>query len=103
MKKLEYPFVEKAVRQLRAGDVVAGFDAIAIAHDSVDNAAAGKQKMPGWGEAFRGLWHSTGICDIIRQSRSDFKKTWTLGLGRVLMMCVALLLIYLAIDRKSVV
>ena len=85
---------------LRAGDVIACFDAIAIAHDSVDNAAAGKQKMPGWGEAFEGLWHSTGIYDIIRQSRSDFKNTWTLGLGRVLMMGVALLLIYLAVVKE---
>ena len=85
---------------LRAGDVVGCFDAIAITHDSVDNAAAGTQKMPGWGEAFKGLWHSTGIYDIIRQSRSDFKNTWTLGLGRVLMMGVALLLIYLAVVKE---
>jgi oxaloacetate decarboxylase beta subunit len=85
---------------LGKGDVVASFDAVAVAHDSVDNRSVGKQKMPGWGEALRGLWHSTGIYDIIRQSRSDFKNTWTLGLGRVLMMCVALLLIYLAVFKE---
>ena len=85
---------------LRAGDDVADFDAVAIAHDSVDNETSATGKMPGWGEALRELWHSTGIYDIIRQSSSDFKNTWTLGLGRVLMMGVALLLIYLAVFKE---
>ncbi len=82
------------------GFVIGCFEPLAIAHDSVDNAAAGSGKMPGWGEALTGLWHSTGIYDIIRQSSSDFKNTWTLGLGRVLMMLVALLLIYLAVVKE---
>ena len=82
------------------GFVIGCFEPLVIAHDSVDNNSAAVKHMPGWGEAFKNLWHSTGIYDIIRQSRSDFKNTWTLGLGRVLMMCVALLLIYLAIVKE---
>ena len=85
---------------LKKGEWIACFDFIVFTHDSVDNKSAATGKMPGWGKAFRGLWHSTGIYDIIRQSRSDFKKTWTLGLGRVLMMLVALLLIYLAVVKE---
>ena len=85
---------------LTPGEWIACFEVIAITHDSVDNRSAATGKMPGWGEAFKGLWHSTGIYDIIRQTRSDFKNTWTLGLGRVLMMLVALLLIYLAVVKE---
>ena len=86
--------------KLEKNDVIGCFEPLAIAHDSVDNNSAAVRNMPGWGEAFSNLWHSTGIYDLIRQSRSDFKNTWTLGLGRVLMMCVALLLIYLAIVKE---
>ena len=57
-------------------------------------------KMPGWGETFNKLWQSTGIYDLIRQTTSDFSKTWTLGLGRVIMICVALILLYLAIAKE---
>ena len=85
---------------LKKGEWIACFEVIVFTHDSVDNKSAATGKMPGWGKAFKGLWHSTGIYDIIRQSRSDFKKTWTLGLGRVLMMLVALLLIYLAVVKE---
>ena len=85
---------------LKKGEWIACFDFIVFTHDSVDNKSAATGKMPGWGKAFKGLWHSTGIYDIIRQSRSDFKKTWTLGLGRVLMMLVALVLIYLAVVKE---
>jgi oxaloacetate decarboxylase beta subunit len=41
------------------------------------------------------LWRSTGIYDIITQTGKD----WTLGLGRLIMMGVGLLLIYLAIFK----
>ena len=50
-------------------------------------------------ELLAGLWESTGIADIIQQTRSNFSSTWILGLGRVLMMAVGLLLIYLAIAK----
>ncbi len=76
------------------------FEAVLLAHDSVSSAAGGDQPLPGWGDSMRGLWKSTGIYDIVRQSGSDFPSTWILGLGRVLMMCVALVLLYLAIVKE---
>ncbi len=85
---------------LTTGMVVAAFQPKEIMHDSMDNATVTGNQMPGWGEALGGLWRSTGIYDLISQSRSNFAKTWILGLGRVLMMMVALVLIYLAIVKE---
>ena len=82
------------------GTVIGQFQPIEIAHDSVNNATATGEDLPEWGDAIKGLWQSTGIYDIIDQSSSDFGSTWTLGLGRVLMMVVALVLIYLAIVKE---
>ena len=63
-----------------------------IAHDSV---------TPGATEEFqfmamlKGLWRSTGICNFIEMSKLE----WTLGIGRLIMIGVGLLLIYLAIFK----
>ncbi len=85
---------------LEAGMVIGCFLPTAIVHDSVSAADATGGKMPGWGEAFSNLWKSTGIYDLYHQTASEFSKTWILGLGRILMMCVALVLIYLAIVKE---
>ncbi len=85
---------------LTKGMVLGCFLPVDIVHDSVDNNTPEGGKMPGWGEAFQGLWKSTGIYDLWHQTTSDFSKTWILGLGRVLMMVVALVLIYLAIVKE---
>ena len=85
---------------LTKGMVLGCFLPVDIGHDSVDNNTPEGGKMPGWGEAFQGLWKSTGIYDLWHQTTSDFSKTWILGLGRVLMMVVALVLIYLAIVKE---
>jgi len=53
-----------------------------------------------WGDSFKGLWRSTGIYDICRQSSADFRSTWILGLGRVFMILVSFVLIYLAIVKQ---
>jgi len=86
--------------QVKPGTVIAVFQPLEIMHDSVDNATHTGEDLPEWGPAIMGLWKSTGIYDIIDQSSSDFGSTWTLGIGRVLMMLVALLLIYLAIVKE---
>ena len=57
-------------------------------------------KLAGWGKTFEQLWQSTGIYDLYRQTTSDFNKTWTLGLGRLIMIAIALVLIYLAIAKE---
>ena len=85
---------------LTKGMVLGCFLPVDIVHDSVDNNTPEGGKMPGWGEALNGLWKSTGIYDLWHQTTSDFSKTWILGLGRVLMMVVALVLIYLAIVKE---
>jgi oxaloacetate decarboxylase beta subunit len=72
-----------------------------LVHDSVmSSGGSGKSGLPGWGTLFSELWKNTGIYDIIRQSCADFKTTWSLGLGRVIMMLVGILLIYLAIFKE---
>ena len=90
----------QAAATLESGMVLGCFLPTEIVHDSVSAADAGNGALPGWGEAFRGLWRSTGIYDLCRQTTADFGRTWTLGIGRVLMMLVALVLIYLAIVKE---
>ena len=86
---------------LTKGDVVAKFQLSLITHDSLNTKDAGKcGSLPSWGEALYGLWTSTGIYDIISQTKANFSETWLLGLGKVLMMLVALVLIYLAIVKE---
>ena len=41
------------------------------------------------------LWQTTGIREFIVQTGND----WTLGIGRLLMICVGLVLLYLAIVK----
>ncbi len=84
---------------LKPGDIVAEFQPALVNHDSLPNGSK-PQPLPSWGDALYGLWTSTGIYDIIHQSSANFSETWLLGLGKVLMMMVALLLIYLAIVKE---
>ena len=81
------------------GTVLGTFQTIEASQSAVAGGEA-VGKMPGWGETFKKLWESTGIYDLYRQTTSDFSKTWTLGLGRVLMICVAMILLYLAIAKE---
>ena len=81
------------------GTLIGEFLPILLSHDSVEDGTS-EDFIGGWGESFRSLWESTGIYSIIAQSRSHFAKTWNLGLGQVVMILVALLLIYLAIVKE---
>ncbi len=85
---------------LEPGMVVAVMQPVELVHDSIADGAGNNGEMPGWGDAMVGLWRSTGIYDIINQTGTDIGSTWILGLGRVLMMIVALVLIYLAIVKE---
>ncbi|MBN2641556.1 MAG: sodium ion-translocating decarboxylase subunit beta [Victivallales bacterium] len=70
-------------------------------HDSVNETSGkGMGRLPSWAEMFTGLWQSTGISDVIRQSSADFGNTWSLGLGRVIMILVGILLLYLAVFKQ---
>ena len=84
---------------LNPGAIVAYFAPEMLVHDSVREGTA-SQRLGSMGSLLKGLWESTGISDIIQQTKSNFSSTWILGLGRVLMMAVGLLLIYLAIAKE---
>ena len=86
---------------LLPGTLVAEFEAIEVAQTAVAGGdVAGKKQLGGWGRTFKDLWKSTGLYDLYRQSTENFSSTWTLGIGRVIMMLVALVLIYLAIVKE---
>ncbi|MFA6928960.1 MAG: sodium ion-translocating decarboxylase subunit beta [Lentisphaeria bacterium] len=63
-----------------------------IAHDSVTPSVPKEFKFTAM---LKGLWHSTGICNFIEMSRLE----WTLGVGRIIMIVVGLVLVYLAIFK----
>ena len=86
---------------LEKGMLIGCFIPTEIAHDSVNNDTGKTNKLAtSWGDSLRGLWRSTGIFDICRQSSADFRSTWILGLGRVFMILVSFVLIYLAIVKQ---
>lgn len=55
------------------------------------------QKLPGIGTLIANLFKTTGVYGVINDQIS---KDWTLGIGRVLMICVGLILIYLGIFKQ---
>ena len=104
--KINIPAKVKSIKEgldaaatLTLGDTVAVFEPEFLMHDSVVNGGAVSGRLPGWGDSLKGLWKSTGISDIIRQTGADFSNTWKLGIGRVLMTIVAFILIYLAVAK----
>ncbi|MBN1865634.1 MAG: sodium ion-translocating decarboxylase subunit beta [Victivallales bacterium] len=82
------------------GDTLLEFSEPGVLHDSTLASQSADESLPPWSTMFVRLWQSTGIYDIIRQSSADFKNTWQLGLGRVIMLMVGMLLLYLAIFRQ---
>ncbi|MFO7821512.1 MAG: sodium ion-translocating decarboxylase subunit beta [Lentisphaeria bacterium] len=64
-----------------------------LTHDSTTGSTDRRLKMK---EMFYKLWRSTGLREFIVQTSSD----WSLGIGRLLMMGIGLLLLYLAIVHK---
>jgi len=63
-----------------------------LAHDSSTQT---KSTKLGLKSLLTNLWRSTGICELIVQTRND----WTLGIGRLIMMGVGLALLYLAVAK----
>ena len=96
--KLNAKFVPAGT--LVKGMVIGCFIPTELAHDSVSNNSGRADKLTTtWGQSLTSLWESTGIYDILRQTSSNFKSTWILGLGRVIMILVSFVLIYLAIVK----
>ncbi len=87
---------------LKKGDVVAKFMPVELACDAVYEGGDFKMERleSNWSDTLKGLWQSTGICDLISQTNANFSTTWLLGLGRVIMILVSLILIYLAVVKE---
>jgi sodium ion-translocating decarboxylase beta subunit len=67
---------------------------ILIVNDSVQQTEP--HGLGSMSKLFNNLWRSTGIRELIVQTGND----WSLGIGRLIMMFVGILLLYLAIVRK---
>jgi sodium ion-translocating decarboxylase beta subunit len=78
--------------KLQQGDVLFKILPQVIAHDSVTPSKPAEFKM---GSMLKDLWKSTGLNNFIAMTKLD----WTLGIGRVIMIGVGLILIYLAIFK----
>ncbi len=87
-----------AASTIMPGDIVAEFCPAGFYQTTLPEGTKEKP-LPGWGEALKGLWQSTGIYDIYMQTTANFSKTWMLGIGHIIMVLIALVLIYLAIVK----
>ena len=79
-------------QHINDGDVLFTFKPAVLLDDSVlpsDNADMSFKSM------LKQLWQSTGIYEFIVRTGED----WTLGIGRLLMICVGFVLLYLAIFK----
>ena len=85
---------------IEPGEILAYMAPELLVHDSVSQHGKKLKPLPTIGRMFYDLWTSTGIYDIIQQTSANFSQTWILGLGRVLMMLVALVLLYLAVFKE---
>ena len=77
---------------LNPGDVICELVPGLVNHDSVTPSGSVKIEA---GHMLQNLWKSTGLNEFINLTRLE----WTLGVGRFIMICVGLLLLYLAIFR----
>ncbi len=77
---------------LNPGDVICVLVPGLVSHDSVTPSGSVKIEA---GTMLKNLWKSTGLNEFISLTKLE----WTLGVGRFVMICVGLLLLYLAIFR----
>jgi hypothetical protein len=77
---------------IQPGEVFYEFVPQVISHDSVTPSASHPISVK---EMLVKLWESTGIYSFIQQTQLE----WTLGIGKAIMICVGLVLIYLAIVK----
>ena len=81
--------------KIKKGEVIGTIASSVIVAEIPAN--EGSQELPGVGELITKLFSTTGIAAIISD---QIHKDWTLGIGRILMICVGLLLVYLGIFKK---
>ncbi len=81
--------------KVKKGDVIGVIGSSPVVADIPVSGTS--QTLPGLGELAMRLFKTTGIAGIISDQMT---KDWTLGIGRILMICVGLVLIYLGIFKK---
>jgi oxaloacetate decarboxylase beta subunit len=79
-------------QKVKKGDTLFVLRPIYIGHDSMTKERSTKLDLP---TLVTQLWQSTGLYSIIKQTQND----WTLGVGRLLMIFIGMVLLYLAIAR----
>lgn len=82
-------FTKEAYQHVTQGEQLGSIEASAIVIDTPSSAAS--KKLPSLSELATNLFKTTGIYGFIEGQTKD----WTIGIGRILMICVGLLLIYL--------
>ncbi len=86
--------------QIEPGAVMLSAVFEAVMDDSSLSGTGTKKGLPPLSTMLGNLAKSTGIYDIWRQTFSNPAKTWQLGIGRLIMILVGLLLLYLAIFKE---
>jgi len=97
---IAYSMTIKPAQQIAQGQILFTMTPVRLMHDSGLGTALRGSVLPSWGEMFKRLWRSTGLYDIIAQTGADFPNTWPLGIGRVIMILVGIILLYLAIFKE---
>ena len=78
---LEFSPALMASGTIEPGEILAYMAPELLVHDSVSQDGKKLKPLPGMGQMFYDLWTSTGIYDIITQTKANFSQTWILGLG----------------------
>jgi carboxybiotin decarboxylase len=84
----------ESYKRVKKGEVIGTLQAAAIVADQP--ATETGEKLPALSELFTDLARTTGIYDIYK---NQIQKDWTVGLGRVLMIIVGLVVLYLGIFK----
>jgi len=85
----------KAYQKVHKGDQIGSLESSTIVADQPSTTMS--QKLPPMSELLGNLFKTTGIYGIID---GQMNKDWTVGIGRVLMIVVGLLLLFLGIFKK---
>jgi carboxybiotin decarboxylase len=84
----------ESYKMVKEGDIIGTLQSAAIVADQPEGGTG--DKLPALGQLFKNLFHTTGIYDVFK---NQVKKDWTVGLGRVLMITVGLIVLYLGIFK----
>jgi oxaloacetate decarboxylase beta subunit len=84
----------ESYKMVKEGDIIGTLQSAAIVADQPPTGTG--DKLPALGQLFKNLFQTTGIYDVFK---NQVEKDWTVGLGRVLMITVGLIVLYLGIFK----